>query len=223
MTIAAAAKIGVGIVADNDVTSTALARVIAEDPELVIVGTASDVQQGLDLLRSETLDVLVVNLALSADGRRASGLQFIAEAKERRPDLNVLSLKRGVEEGHVRSAIDAGANACCLTGAPQERLVRAIKAVSVGGTWLDPELSELVFRSRNARIESTPRLTQRERAVLQLITEGYSNAAIAKHLTCSSGTVHTHVLNLFEKLGVHDRTSAAVFAIRNGLIFDNVL
>jgi DNA-binding NarL/FixJ family response regulator len=221
--VAAAARIAVGIVADNEVTSAALARVIADDPELVVVGVASHVRKGRELLRSAVLDVLVVNLALSSDGRRVSGLKFIARAKELRPDLNVLSLKRGVEEGNVRAALDAGADACCLTGGPRERLVRAIKAVSVGGTWLDPEISELIFRSRNPRIEATPRLTGRERAVLQLITEGYSNAAIGAHLHCSSGTVHTHVLNLFEKLGVHDRTSAAVYAIRYGLIFDNVL
>jgi DNA-binding NarL/FixJ family response regulator len=219
----AAATISVGIVADNDVTCAALACVIDDDPELVVVGTASQVRTGRKLLRSSSLHVLVVNLALTAESRRASGLAFIAHAKEVRPEVKVLSLKRGVEELHVRDALSAGADACCLTGAPQVRLVRAIKAVSVGGTWLDPEISELVFRPRHAQIEATPRLTTRERAVLQLITEGYSNVAIAAHLNCSAGTIHTHVLNLFEKLGVHDRTSAAVYAIRNGLIFENVI
>ena len=217
------ATIAVGIVADSDVTRGALAHVIGDDPELTIVGVAADPLAGRDLLRNPSLQVLVVGLALAADRRRASGLKFIAQAKKLRGDIGILSLKRGVEEPLLRAAIDAGADACCLAGTPQARLVRAIKAISVGGTWLDPELSEVVFRSRRPRIEVAPRLTKRERVVLQLITEGYTNTAIAAKLARSPGTIHTHVINLFEKLGVHDRTSAAVYAMRHGLVAENVL
>ena len=213
----------VGIVADNAVTRNALTCVIGEDPELRIVSVAPNVRLALQTLRNPHLQVLVVNRARANAGRRASGIDFITRAKEMRPDVRILSLKRGIEEPLVRASIDAGADACCLTGAPRARLVRAIKAVSVGGTWLDPEISEIVFRARHARIAPTPRLTSRERTVLQLITEGYSNAAMAHKLCCSAGTIHTHVLNLFEKLGVHDRTSAAVYALRQGLITENAV
>ncbi len=218
-----AATISVAIVSDIDVTRGALARVIADDPELAIAGVTGDVRAGRVLLRNPSLQVLVVGLTLASDGDRASGLDFIATARALRPDIGILSLKRGIEEPLLRAAIDAGADACCLAGTPQARLVRAIKAISVGGTWLDPELSEVVFRSRRPRIEVAPRLTKRERVVLQLITEGYTNTAIAAKLARSPGTIHTHVINLFEKLGVHDRTSAAVYAMRHGLVAENVL
>jgi DNA-binding NarL/FixJ family response regulator len=218
-----ATSIAVGIVADTDVLREALTRVIGDDSELTIVGTARDTNSARMLLRDRSMQVLVVNLALAASDRRASGLDFIAEVKQTRSDVRILSLKRGVEEALLRAAIDAGADACCLSGAPRARLVRAIKAVSVGGTWLDPELSDIVFRSRKPRIAMTPRLTAREREVLQLLTEGLTNAEIAAALKCSAGTVHTHVANVFSKLNVRDRVSAAVYALRCGLISEDVI
>lgn len=221
--VQSAISIAVGIVADSDVMREALAKVIGDDPELCVIGTAADSKAAQQLLRDPALQVLVVNLALASSDRRESGLDFIAEVKQSRADVRILSLKRGTEEPLLRAAIDAGADACCLSGAPRARLVRAIKAVSVGGTWLDPEISDVVFRSRKPRISMTPRLTPRERAVLQLLTEGLSNAEIAGALDCSPGTVHTHVSNVFAKLNVHDRVSAAVYALRCGLISEDIL
>jgi DNA-binding NarL/FixJ family response regulator len=216
-------RIRVAIVGDNDIVRTSLCTVIEDDAELEIVGVAADVTTGRSLLRNPKLHVLVVSLSLSGEDGRASGIRFITSARKRREDIGILSLKRGAEEFLVRAAIDAGADACCLAGAPRNRLLRAIKAVSVGATWLDPEITEIVFRSRNARINDTPRLTPRERVILQYITEGYTNAGMARALNCTAGTVHTHVGNLYEKLGVHDRASAAVAALRLGLIGENVM
>jgi DNA-binding NarL/FixJ family response regulator len=216
------AAIRVAIVCDNDLVRTTLRAVIEDDPELDVIGVAADVKAGRSLLRNASLQVLVVSLALRADDRRASGLRFITSARRQREDIGILSLKRGVEEFLVRAAIDAGADACCLAGAPRTRLLRALKAVSVGATWLDPEIAEVVFRSRVARVDQTPRLTARERIILQYITEGYTNAAMAKTLGCGVGTVHTHVANVYEKIGVHDRASAAVAALRLGLINENL-
>jgi DNA-binding NarL/FixJ family response regulator len=219
--LAVTVLIGVGIVADTDITRQALATVIDEDPELTVVGTAGNQHDARALLAIPLLNVLVVSLALASTDRRASGLDFISDVRRVRSDVRILSLKRGVEEPLLRAAIDAGADACCMSSAPSARLVRVIKAVSVGGTWLDPELSEVVFRTRRPRVDATPRLTARERSVLQLVTEGLSNAEIAEELTCSAGTVHTHVANVFAKLGVHDRVSAAVYALRQGLISED--
>lgn len=217
------AQINVAIVSDNTLLADALHQVVSDDPELRIIGSASNVEAARMLLKAPNLRVLIVSLALAPEKSRASGVDFIAEAKQARPDIGILSLKRGVEESLVRNAIEAGANACCLAGTPQARLLRAIKAVSVGGTWLDPEISEVIFRARHPRIQAMPRLTDRERAILQLITEGYSNSEMAATLHCASGTIHTHVVNIFDKLGVHDRVSAAVYALRKGLISENVL
>lgn len=216
------ATISLGIVADSELLCSALCEVIGDDPELRIVGTASDVVAGRLLLDAPDLRILIVSLALGRDGTRASGIDFIAKAKGLRPDVGILSLKRGGEEALLRTAIEAGASACCLAGTPQARLLRAIKAVSVGGMWLDPEISEVIFRTRHPRLEAVPRLTARELMVLQLITEGLSNGEMAETLGCATGTIQTHVVNIFEKLGVHDRVSAAVYALRKGLISENL-
>jgi DNA-binding NarL/FixJ family response regulator len=94
--------------------------------------------------------------------------------------------------------------------------LKAIKAVAEGATWLDPEISRVLLRPRE--MAAAPHLSPRERAILRLIVDGYSNGEIAGRLSCATATVHTHVLNLFRKLGVHDRVSAAVCALRLGLV-----
>jgi NarL family two-component system response regulator LiaR len=213
--------IQVAIVCDNDLVRHAISDVIADDSELSIVGVAANVGAARSLLQNSELQVLVVGLPLLSNERHAPGIRFITTARKKRPDIGILSLKRGAEELLVRAAIDAGADACCLAGTPQNRLLRALKAVSVGGTWLDPEISAVVFRARNAHVDQTPRLTARERIILQYITEGYTNSEMADMSTCTSATIHTHISNLYKKLGVHDRASAAVAAIRRGLINEN--
>ena len=214
--------IRIAIVCDNDVVRHAISNVVEDDAELAVVGVASDVAGGRSLLRNPALQVLIVSLPLVPEHRRPSGIRFIMSARRRREDIGIISLKRGAEESWVRTAIEAGADACCLAGAPRNRLLRALKAVSVGATWLDPEFSAIVFRSRHAHVAKTPQLTAQERIVLQYITEGYTNSGIARRLACGVGTVHSHVSNLYRKLGVHDRASAAVAAIRLGLIAENI-
>jgi DNA-binding NarL/FixJ family response regulator len=155
-------------------------------------------------------------MSLGAEGRPATGLEFIERCKTRRPDVGVLSLKSSIDEALLRAALDAGADACCLATTPQARLLKAIKAVAEGATWLDPEISRVLLHPRE--LPAAPHLSPRERAILRLIVDGHSNSEIASRLECATATVHTHVLNLFRKLGVHDRVSAAVSALRAGLI-----
>lgn len=214
-TVGALPRIDVAIVADNGVTREALAQVIGDDPEVRIVGIASE-SEAYELLREPNLRVLVVNLALGSASQAGIGLGFIRGVKAARPDIRVVSLKREVEGSMLRAALDAGADACCLATISQLRLLKAIKAVADGATWLDSEISRAVFPPKTSL--PVPHLSPRERCILGLIVEGYSNSEIAASLTCATGTVHTHVTHLFSKLGVNDRVSAAVHALRLGLI-----
>ncbi|GAC1405139.1 MAG: response regulator transcription factor [Candidatus Velthaea sp.] len=207
--------IDVAIVADNGVTRETLARIIGEDPELHIIGIAGE-NEAYELLREPRLRVLVVNLALGSPGEAGIGLAFIRRAKAARPDIRIVSLKRAIEGPMLRAALDAGADACCLATISQLRLLQAIKAVADGATWLDSEISRAIFPRKD--MLPAPHLSPRERSILSLIVEGYSNGEIAARLTCATGTVHTHVAHLFSKLGVNDRVSAAVCALRLGLI-----
>jgi DNA-binding NarL/FixJ family response regulator len=134
-----------------------------------------------------------------------------------------LSLKRRTDEHLLRAALDAGADACCLATTSQTRLLQAIKAVAEGATWLDPEISRILLHPvppahAVATGPGAVHLSPRERDILRLVTDGYTNDEIAERLACATATIKTHLLHLFSKLGVHDRVSAAVSALRGGLL-----
>jgi DNA-binding NarL/FixJ family response regulator len=103
-----------------------------------------------------------------------------------------------------------------LVTTPFARLQQAINAVAAGATWLDPEISQVLLHAR-ASFDAA-HLSPRERSILGLIVDGYSNVEIATQLGCAPATIHTHVIRLFRKLGVNDRVTAAVRALRAGFV-----
>ena len=217
------ATIAVGVVADRDTTRGALLALIAEDAGLLLAGSGSTAQEARELLDLTRLDVLLVNLPLSGDrDADPDGINVIKLARRLRPGLGIVSLKRDVDEHCLRAALDAGANACCMATTSATRLVQAIKAVATGATWLDPEISDILLHrplpSAAGAKAGGPHLSPREREILRLLTDGYTNEEIADRLTCAPATVKTHLLHLFRKLGVRDRVSAAVAALRGDLI-----
>ena len=210
--------VGVGIVTDRKTTAAALAEILGSDRELLIIGTA-DEASGRSLLDNRALRVLIVNLSLSDPDGLPAGVEFIRFAKALRPDVGILSLKRQVDEHQLRAALDAGADACCLAVTPAPRIRKAIKVVADGATWLDPEVAHALFHheSNEHAYVAAPRLSPRERQILRLLVEGYTNEEIARQLQCSYPTVRTHLAHLYRKLNVDDRVSAAVYALRHGL------
>ena len=213
----AAAPLAVGVVADEDVARDRLAQIIERDPSLSLAGLASDAASARALLRRATLQVLIVSLPLAATAGKRSGIQFIAAARRRREDVGILSVKHDLARPLVREAVDAGADACCVDDAPEWTVLQAIRGLSIGSVWLDPGLSRSLFRSRDRETLPSMRMTARERLVLHFITQGFTNEQMAATLACKPGTIHTHVSNLYDKLGVHDRASAVVSAMRHGL------
>jgi DNA-binding NarL/FixJ family response regulator len=213
--------VGVGIVTDRKTTAAALAEILGSDRELLIIGTA-DEAGGRSLLENRALRVLIVNLSLSSPDGLAAGVEYIRNAKALRPDVGILSLKRQVDEHQLRAALDAGADACCLAVTPGTRLRKAIKVVADGATWLDPEVAHALFHHdpsdhHDHALVTAPRLSPREKQILRLLVEGYTNEEIARQLQCSYPTVRTHLAHLYRKLNVDDRVSAAVYALRHGL------
>jgi NarL family two-component system response regulator LiaR len=219
-----ALPVGVGIVADRKTTAAALGKIIESDPELLLLGSAGTGDDGLELLKNRALRVLLVNVSLTAHhGAWAPGVAFIRNAKNLRPEVGIVSLKRRVDEHQLRAALDAGADACCLATTAGARLRQAIKVVADGATWLDAEISHALFHPNghahgDPDYETLPHLSPREQDVLRLIIEGYSNDEIALSLQRSCPTVRTHLAHLYKKLGVSDRVSAAVTALRHGLV-----
>jgi NarL family two-component system response regulator LiaR len=219
---ARSARIPVAVVADRETTRHALIAVLEHDIELRVVGAASGLVDGLALLDAPELRVLLVNLDLSAPKGEPPGIELIRRAKARRPGVGILSLKRRTDEHLLRAALDAGADACCLATTSQTRLTQAIKAVAEGATWLDPEISRILLHSAPTAQPSPHapgvHLSPRELDILRLMTDGYTNEEIAHRLRCAPATIKTHLLHLFGKMGVHDRVSAVVFALRGGLL-----
>ena len=218
MTDRRSSPIAIGIVADRDTTREALAALIAQDSDLAVTGTAADQTQGRRLLEDPALRVLLVNLDLSAPSGTPAGIEFIRYAKAQRPDVGILSLKRRTDEHLLRAALDAGADACCLATTSQTRLTQAIKAVAEGATWLDPEISRILLHPAPGSAQPAVHLSPRELDILRLLTDGYTNEEIAQRLVCAPATIKTHLIHLFSKLGVHDRVSAVVHALRGGLL-----
>jgi DNA-binding NarL/FixJ family response regulator len=208
------------VVADRDTTRSALLELLRDDPELEVAGSAESLEEAKALLDLADLKVMLVNLPLGDQYEEPPGVEFIRISKARRPDIGILSLKRDVDEHRLRAALDAGADACCMATTSQSRLHQAIKAVASGATWLDPEISRILLHTPTPQRPSAagPHLSPRERDILRLLTDGYTNEEIGERLACATATVKTHLLHLFRKLDVHDRVSAAVAALRLGLM-----
>ena len=213
----AATRTAIALVSDQFLTRQALVELVAGDAELESLGAVAAAADAGRFLDDPRLQVLLVNLSLAGTAvEPAPGVTFIRAAKAQRPDVGVLSLKRGVDELLLRAALDAGADACCLVTTLFARLQQAIKAVAAGATWLDPEIPQVLLH-RRASFDAA-HLSPRERDILRLIVDGYSNAEIAAQLGSAPATIHTHVIRLFRKLGVNDRVTAAVRALRAGIV-----
>jgi two-component system, NarL family, response regulator LiaR len=194
----------------------ALVELLEADPEFDVVGCAEDPVAGRRILDEPELRVILVNLSLSGEPGNEPGLAFIRLSKSLRPDVGIVSLKRDVDEHRLRAALDAGADACCMATTSQTRLLNAIRAVAEGATWLDPEISRILLHPAHPGAAGS--LSPRELQILRYLTDGYTNEEIAERLACAPATVKTHLQNLFRKMDVHDRVSAAVAALRRGML-----
>jgi two-component system, NarL family, response regulator LiaR len=210
--------IGVAIVADCVTHLDALSRIIREVPRIHIISGLADYLDVRKATSDPAIAAVIVSLPCESGHCRQTSLEYIAAVKARRPNIGIVLLQDQVDVPLARAALRSGATACCVTTTPRADLFDAIRAASLGATWLDRELAEILFQTATQSSRLASRLTQREHAVLQLITKGYSNMQMATVLNCASGTINTHVTNVFRKLGVNDRVSAAVYALRQGLV-----
>jgi DNA-binding NarL/FixJ family response regulator len=132
------------------------------------------------------------------------------------PDARVLVLTSFTDQEGILDAIDAGAVGYLLKDAEPSELLEAVRAVARGESPLDPKVAATLLRSRTARREA-PELTERERQVLQLVGAGLANKQIARRLDISEKTVKAHLTSVFHRIGVSDRTQAALWAARHGV------
>jgi two-component system, NarL family, response regulator LiaR len=231
------------VIEDHDLTRTVLQMSLERTGSIQVVGKAATATEGLTLLQEHKPDVAIVDVGLPD----LDGIDVTRQIKNN-PSLcdvtKVLILTSRDNEATVLAAFAAGADSYCMKDAAIQTLTDAIQITADGNSWIDPAIAGIVLQKARqaeqlvpALVEGAPEgateslaegenglawsdytLTDRELEVLQLIVDGFSNAAIAEQLYISIGTVKTHVRHILNKLCADDRTQAAVRALRSGLV-----
>ena len=206
------------LVDDHAVVREGLRNFLALQDGMEIVGEASDGAEALEQAQRLEPDVILMDLVMPG----LDGIGAMRQLRVRSPGSRVIVLTSFLEDERVLPAIQAGAAGYLLKNVAPAELARAIRAAHAGEAIIDPtgaaRLVHAIADDTRPRIEEPERLTRRERDVLALIAHGRSNKRIALELGISEKTVKTHVGHLLAKLGVTDRTQAALLAVEEGLV-----
>jgi NarL family two-component system response regulator LiaR len=203
------------VVDDHPLVREGLRSFLSTVEDIEVVGEGSDGGEAVALAADLQPDVVMMDLAMP----NVDGIEAIRRIVEANPGARVIALTSFVTDDKVFPAIEAGAAGYLLKETPASELAEAIRKVHRGEPILHPDVAARLMRQVAA---ATPRahrtdLTARELEVLRLIAAGRSNKEIARDLSVAEKTVKTHVSNVLAKLGVADRTQAAVYAVQNGL------
>jgi DNA-binding NarL/FixJ family response regulator len=193
--------------------------ILNADPEIEVVGLAYDGAEALDLIPTTQPDVVLMDLKMPG----MNGIHATREISKRFPETKVLVLTTFGEDEWVFDAVRSGADGYLLKGTPREKLVAAVKGTAAGETHIDPAVGGKLLAqvAKNTSLEDTTLtadLSERELDVLRLLAQGLTNAEIAERLHLTRGTVRNYVSAILTKLGVEDRTQAAILALRHGLV-----
>jgi DNA-binding NarL/FixJ family response regulator len=203
-------RITVLLADDHALVRRGFRRILEDDPDIEVVGEASNGEEAIRLFGELKPNVVVMDAAMPGTG----GLAATRTILQGTPDATVLMLSMHSEETLVRQAMAAGARGYILKNAVDLDLAAAVKRAAAGETVLDPG----VIRPAPLAGERARRLTPRETEVLQLICNGLSNREIAAHLDLSVNTVAVHRANIMNALGVHKTAELVVYALQNGLV-----
>ena len=203
-------KLTVLLVDDHALVRKGFRRMLEDDPDISVVGEASDGAEAVRLTLQLKPKVVVMDCALPD----ISGIEAMRRIRAKMLDATVLMLSMHSEDTLVRQALEAGARGYILKNAAELDLVNAIKRVSEGQLVLDPQLG----KPEALKGERETGLTARELEILQHIVAGKSNKEIAAELGLSANTVAVHRANIMDALGIHKTAELVVYAIRNGLV-----
>ena len=233
--------IQIALIEDHNLTRMGLKVAFNEQPDFEFIGEAASGEAGLSMLLSQRPDVAVVDIGLPD----IDGIELVRRFRDRLQDdesvtTKVLMLTMDDSEDSVMAAFAAGADSYCMKQTELPELMTAVRETHQGNSWIDPAIASIVLRQMRqipvaaGNVEATVQinaldpeftqvldnypLTERELEILELIVGGCSNAEIAERSYITVGTVKTHVRNILNKLGVDDRTEAAVRALRAGLV-----
>jgi DNA-binding NarL/FixJ family response regulator len=197
---------------DHRVVRTGLEQLIGTFDGMEVVGAAADGQEAVDVCAAALPDVALIDLEMPV----LDGIEATRRIRERSPATNVIVFTSFSDRDRILRALDAGAIGYLLKDAEPEELHRAIRAAVRGEAPLAPKAAAALLAARSAATVSHD-LTEREREVLRLVASGLANKQIARRLGISEKTVKGHLTQVFQTIGVTDRTQAALWAERNGL------
>lgn len=204
------ANISVLLVDDHALVRRGFRRMLEDDPDISVVGEASDGEEAVRLAIDLRPSVTVMDCALP----EFSGIEATRRIRGALPDARILMLSMHSEETLIRQAMDAGARGYILKNAMDLDLVTAVRSVSEGKVVLDPKIS----KQSSLKGERAGGLTPRELEILEHIVAGKSNKEIAVDLKLSANTVAVHRANIMDALGMHKTAELVVYAIRHGLV-----
>jgi NarL family two-component system response regulator LiaR len=201
------------VVADgHKVVGNAISKVLDSMAEFQVVGLAKSGEEVFRVFESCTPDIVVIDIDLPG---LISGLEILRRIHRTSAQIRIIVLTNLLDQAIVHDALQEGVMSYMLKYSSTDELVNAIRSADQGIPTLSPEVTRILIQEI-----STPngyQLTSREREILQLLAEGLNNREIAKHLYVSLSTVQFHVSNILNKLGVHNRIEAAMFAVRHKL------
>ena len=209
-------KISVLLVDDHSLVRRGFRRMLEDEPDLNVVGEASDGQEAVTKVAALTPDVVLMDLEMPG----LDGVAAIQRIHEAHSDVRILVLTAYDTDERILQAVQAGARGYLLKGVPRDEIFQAVRIVHSGGSLLQPAVAtKLLNRVGDLlRGEREETLTERELQVLELMARGYRNKEIAKELFITERTVKFHANILFQKLNVDSRTEAVSQALQRGII-----
>ena len=219
-TAVASSKVRVVLVDDQELFRRGLTMLLGVEDDIDVVGEAGDGVSAVALAEQAVPDVVLLDVRMPKD----SGLQACIRIKERVPSTRIIMLTVSDEEKDLYEAVKNGASGYLLKDSSIEEVAQAIRVVAEGQSLISPSMAvklidEFKEMARGGRDQvPTPKLTERELQVLRLVATGLNNREAAKELFISENTVKNHVRNILEKLQLHSRMEAVMYAVRENLL-----
>ena len=197
---------------DHPIVRGGIVALLESADDLSVVGEASTGLQAVEFALEHEPDIVLMDLQMPA----LSGAEATARILEQRPGIRVIVLTTYESDSAILQAIEAGASGYLLKAAPAGEILAGIRSVAAGDVALAPSIAAMLVN--RVKTPAGPTLSARETEVLALVAQGKSNPAIAQALFVSEATIKTHLLHVFEKLNVSDRTRAVTKAMELGLL-----
>jgi two-component system, NarL family, response regulator NreC len=220
MRLAVGKPIRILIADDHTIVRSGVRLLLEAEPDIEVVGEALEGNQAIDLAASLQPDVILMDIAMPG----MDGLEATRMIKTSFPEIQVLVLTMHRSDEYFFQILEAGASGYLLKGADTSDLVKAVRFVHRGEVFLYPTMAQKLLREFFNRTKPDSyhesQLSPREKEILRLVADGYSNKEIAEKLVISSSTVHSHLSNSMEKLGLKSRRELIQYARKHGLLTD---